>query len=121
MGKPLILVVDDEGYIAELIAELLRDELGCTVISAVNGVSALALAREHRPTLVITDVMMPRMSGEALVGALRAEPDLSQIPVIAMSAARQKPQWVTDGNVTFLAKPFETDALIEVVQRLLKT
>jgi CheY-like chemotaxis protein len=119
MSKPLILVVDDEEYIGELLAELLMDEIECEVVSALNGVRALEVARARPPALIITDLMMPRMNGEALVAALRADSQLSQIPVVAMSAARQKPQWVMEGDIAFLTKPFETDVLVEVVERLL--
>lgn len=118
MSKLLILVVDDEAYIAELLSELLMDELNCEVMTAVNGMSALALARRRPPALIITDLMMPRMSGEAFVQAVRAEPQLRHVPIVTMSAARQKPRWVDEGEVAFVAKPFETDALLATVRTL---
>lgn len=121
MHKPTILIVDDEEYIAELLSELLVDELECEVISALNGASALALARQHLPTLVITDLMMPRMDGRAFVRSLRADARFNEVPIITMSAARQKPQWVEDEEFLFIAKPFETDELIRVVRGLLET
>ncbi|HEX8682259.1 MAG TPA: hypothetical protein VF707_08105, partial [Ardenticatenaceae bacterium] len=55
------------------------------------------------------------------VRSLRADARFDEVPIITMSAARQKPQWVEDEDFFFIAKPFETDELIRVVRGLLET
>lgn len=118
MTKPLILVVDDESYIAELLAELLTDELVCEVCIALNGREALTIIQTQRPALVITDLMMPYMDGYALVQNLRAA-QLDDIPVILMSAARPRPEWATTEKVNFVPKPFEPTDLLRLIVQLL--
>lgn len=118
MTKPLILVVDDESYIAELLSELLMDELTCEVRIARNGLDALALIQTHPPALIITDLMMPYMDGYALIQTLRTL-QLVTIPIILMSAAHQRPDWETMGQVSFIPKPFEPSDLLRVIVQLL--
>lgn len=116
-SKPLILVVDDEAYIAELLSELLQDEIECIVRTAFNGMQALSMVHEEPPALIITDLMMPYMDGQSFVRALRSE--ASVIPIITMSAARQRPTWVQEEKLAFIAKPFEPLELIDAVTTML--
>src|SRR5579875_3614881 len=71
-GDRVILIAEDEPPIADLVAEVVAD-LGCTPLLAGDGRRALELARERRPALLITDLMMPYVSGAQLIAALRAE------------------------------------------------
>lgn len=119
MAKPLILIVDDEAYIAELLAELLLDEFECEIEVAHDGVQALALARRLRPALVITDLMMPRLDGWGFVRALRGHANLADVPVIVMSAAPQRPAWTLEQRLRYIPKPFEPDMLFDTVAALL--
>jgi len=103
-----VLVVDDEQYIVDLLAELLEEE-GYAVRRAYDGVAALESITIEPPDLVLSDVMMPRMDGLALVARLR-ERGFS-IPIILMSAA------VTPRtqDTTFVAKPFDIDHILGVI------
>lgn len=107
-----ILLVDDEREILELL-ELIIEEYGFQVLTAPNGAAALTLARQHKPSLVLTDLMMPVMDGYAFVAAIQADPVLHAIPVVVMTAGI-----MTDDRRTMLgpvqgviAKPFRIEQI----------
>jgi CheY-like chemotaxis protein len=105
-------VVDDDQAIREVIAEVLRDE-GYEVVCAENGIQALdALRRDHRPNLVLLDLMMPVMSGWEVLEELQADDQLSRIPVVVVSAMH------APGVREHLAKPIDLDRLLATVGRL---
>ena len=108
-----ILVVDDELVIREVLTALFTGE-GYAVLTAGDGLAALAALEDATPDLVIADIIMPRLDGWGLLTRLREEhPDL---PIILLSATfRGHPP---DG-VAFVAKPFDVDHLLNVVARML--
>lgn len=110
----LVLVVDDEESLCELLAEVLSEEY--EVLKAFNGKDGLELARERKPDIVISDVMMPHMSGVELLKALRDDADTANIPVILLSAAPLRSK-ITEASA-FLTKPFEIEVLEKVVSRV---
>lgn len=85
-GTPTIVVVDDESSIRNGLSALLEDE-GYVVHCAENGKDALRLVKLASPALVITDFMMPEMSGKELAFAMRADVSLAQIPIILLTGA----------------------------------
>lgn len=104
--------MDDDDAIREVLAEVLRDE-GYEVTSASNGEQALDELRRHRhPDLLLLDLMMPVMSGWELLELLQARSDLSQIPVVVVSAMN------APGACEHLAKPIDLDRLLATVRRL---
>ena len=113
--RPVVLVVDDEEHIADVIALVLEEE-GYRVLRALNGEDGLALAREHRPDLVITDLMMPRVDGDGLIAELRTDPSLRAAPILVVSCI--KPPGIRGRVEGYLAKPFEIDDMVEQVRRL---
>lgn len=114
-----IFIIDDEYSIVESLTDLLIDE-GYRVASAANGREALTAITAHPPDLVLTDLMMPAMDGQQLIAALRGSPALQQIPVIVMSAA-SAPRGLGDWTgVPVFRKPFEIDALLAAISRLLQ-
>lgn len=110
----LVLVVDDEAVLAEMIAALVED-LGHEAHVASNGHEALrSLATVTlSPALIISDIMMPQMSGLELVQELRADPRYSAVPIILMSAASY-PSDTQDADL-FIPKPFDINRLISVI------
>jgi CheY-like chemotaxis protein len=110
----LILVVDDEESLCELLAEVLSGDY--EVIKAFNGKAALELARERKPDIIISDVMMPHMSGVEMLKALRDDSETGNIPVILLSAAPLRSK-VTEASA-FLIKPFEIEVLEKVVAKV---
>ena len=117
LGGKTILVVDDEADIVDILNILLAAD-GRTILSANDGIAALAIARERRPDLVITDVMMPGLDGRELRRLIRSDPELTGTRVMLMSAVH-KLDLREHGEDVFIRKPFDIDALDEAVQRLL--
>jgi CheY-like chemotaxis protein len=117
MNSKAILVVDDEPAILDMIAELLGYE-GYQVVTTSHGSVALARAKADPPALILLDLMMPGMSGWQVIAALKASPQTRSIPVVVLSARRDLPATAKElGIVTFLAKPFDIDELIGIVQQ----
>jgi CheY-like chemotaxis protein len=104
-----ILVVDDDPIIRTLINRALT-RAGYQVQEAEDGLSALDQIATTRPALVLADLMMPRMKGDALVMEVMQRPD--PIPCILMSAYDTYSPLAT---VAFLAKPFAIPALVSLV------
>lgn len=117
-----ILVAEDETPIRNNIVSLLRME-GFDVVEASNGRIALALAREHMPELVLSDVMMPELDGLGLLELLRADPVTASIPLIFLSARTERAdrrKGMNLGADDYLGKPFSRDELLEAVNARLK-
>ena len=115
----LIVIAEDEFLVADVLAIMLEDA-GHEVVSAAHGKAALALVRDKRPSLVITDFMMPLMTGLELAQAIRADSELSHIPIILVSGAQGS---IGRANPTVfdavLDKPFNEEKLIAAVAGLL--
>ncbi|WNG46562.1 hybrid sensor histidine kinase/response regulator [Archangium minus] len=99
----LVLVADDEPAVLEVLSQVVED-LGHDVIQARDGEEAWNLARARRPNLVVTDHMMPRLSGLELCRKLRKDELLGGIPIILLSAVL--PHGAPEAHA-FLHKPFE--------------
>jgi CheY-like chemotaxis protein len=114
----MVLIVDDDAQICQLLCELVV-ELGHIGLSASNGHAALELARAHRPTLILSDVMMPVLDGYGLVAALRMEPGLAEVKVVLMSAAFQqnRPMRSEIKANGYIAKPFELPEIEGLIER----
>ena len=116
-----ILVVDDEQEISSAIRSILEDE-GHQLDVCDDGKEALEhLSRNPVPDLVMTDVMMPRLSGLELLAHIRATSELSHVPVILMSGVNPTQTRTDVGWNDFLKKPFNLDALLAAVGRQLRT
>jgi len=114
-----VLIVDDEFGLADVTADLLTEE-GYDVALAINGKLGLESLAIRRADIVLTDIMMPVMDGPELLRRIRADPRLSTIPVILMTAL---PEAIPDGDAALhdavLIKPFNRNELLETMQRLL--
>ena len=112
-----ILVVDDEYDLLETICATLEMG-GYQPVAASDGRSALQQLGAAEPEMVLTDVMMPYMSGYDLVAAIRRRPNGKDLPVLIMSAIDPKlhPRGSWDG---VLAKPFTLDVLLEAVEGMI--
>ncbi|WP_198320716.1 response regulator [Azohydromonas aeria] len=119
MSPQRILVVDDELSNAEVLGLILREE-GFHVVVAGDARQALARIAEAAPDLLITDYMMPGMSGVELARAVRQLPQHQGLPVLLMSGAAASALAVQaqDFNA-FLRKPFDIDELLRAVRALL--
>ncbi|MFT3700020.1 MAG: ATP-binding protein [Kofleriaceae bacterium] len=116
-----ILLADDNADMRDYVARLLRAQ-GYAVDTAADGEVALMVARHRRPALVLTDIMMPKLDGFALIHELRADPATSSIPVIVLSARageEARIEGLDRGANDYLVKPFSARELIARVQALL--
>lgn len=116
-----IMVVEDDPNILRQIEFNLRSH-GYTVVTAISGVDALRQMLLQRPSLLITDIMMPEMDGYELVAALRRDRLLGDLPVIMLTARTSEDDMVqgyTSGTDLYLTKPFDPAELIAFVERIL--
>ena len=111
----VVLVADDMLPIVDLLTRFIEG-CGHTVVSASNGICALALASDQRPQLVISDIQMPQMNGYDLLRALRADPTFATTRVYLLSADgdinAQPDGPVPDG---YIEKPFDLAAIKDVL------
>ena len=108
MTGHVIAVVDDDIYVGDMLEELLRRE-GYDVLRAYSGTEAILLLEGSRPDLVLLDLMLPGLSGEAVL------PHLAGIPVIILSAragVEDKVDLLLSGAADYLTKPFDTRELL---------
>jgi len=117
-----ILVVEDVPNVQELLEVTLRFK-GYPVLTASDGKEALEMIETHRPSLIITDILMPKMDGFALVQKLRTNPLTHHIPVIFVSAtyitAEDKKFALSLGGVRFIEKPIDTEDFLLTVAEIL--
>lgn len=117
-GMALVLVVDDELAVAEVLRAIIEDE-GHEAVTAPDGRAALLSMAQRRPDLVFTDTQMPVMGGPALVAAMRQQPGLAHLPVIAMSSLTEDEVGPAYGGsfATFLRKPFRLTEVMGLLTR----
>ncbi len=113
--KPLVLVADDERNAIALLQRVLERD-GFKVESALDGLDALAKARELKPDLILMDVQMPRMNGFEVTARLRDNPETARIPVIFVTAAAREPSDVAHGLQLgaddYIRKPYDYHELL---------
>jgi len=117
---PTVLIVEDESVIATVVAEAVGDA-GFRPMVTANGYEALQQAREQWPDLVVTDLMMPHLSGAGVTMALRQEAvarALTMPPVIVMTAANARYAQEAGADVV-LQKPFDLSELDALLHRYL--
>jgi two-component system chemotaxis response regulator CheY len=117
-----ILVADDSESIREL-AEISLSILGdYEVVAVSNGKEAKEILQQRPIDLLITDLDMPLMTGEELLRWVRAEPALSALPVVILTAAtesRRRDELLAAGANDYIVKPFQPGQLEETVERAL--
>lgn len=116
----LIVIAEDEFLIQDVLAMMLEDA-GHEVEAASHGVAALDLVKKLRPALVVTDFMMPLMTGLELARAMRANAELRTIPIILTSGAqgsigRAEPEMFN----AVLDKPYREEELLASIDNLLR-
>jgi len=117
-----ILVVEDVSNIRDLL-EITLSFKGYPVVTAKNGEDALEKMAQERPTLVISDILMPSLDGFGLCHRIRINPETRDIPIILISATYVSPEdrefALKMGAVRFLEKPVDTDEFLLTVAEIL--
>lgn len=117
-----ILTVDDSKTIRMIVKKAFKP-FNCELFEGENGVEGLAIAAKEQPDLIILDITMPVMTGIEMLGKLKAESDLKDIPVIMLTAESGKEnvmQIVKMGVKDYIVKPFKGEQLIERAKNILK-
>ena len=118
---PKVLVVDDVEDMRQLVAGVLRKQ-GYQVETAVDGVDGLEKLRHEQFEIVVTDWMMPRLDGPALIEYVRGDPELRGIPIVLLTARSDEESrlmGVGVGADAFLGKPFQSKELTSLVRNLI--
>src|SRR6187551_2114756 len=118
--RPSVLVVDDEPQVVWVLEFSLQGE-GYETFSAHDGMEALDQIRRHHPDLMVLDVMMPRMDGWSVLeelGKLPAAERPRVVMVTALASAMDRARAERLGAAAFVAKPFDMDDLVGVLQGL---
>ncbi|GGD88259.1 response regulator [Aureimonas endophytica] len=121
MPKTVMIVEDNE-----LNMKLFRDLIeahGYATIQTRNGLTAIDLAREHRPDLILMDIQLPEISGLDVTRMLKADPDLRAIPVIAVTAFAMKgdEERIRQGGCeAYISKPISVLKFIETIKSFLE-
>jgi signal transduction histidine kinase/DNA-binding response OmpR family regulator len=113
---PVILAVDDDPVVLDMLT-LTLGKAGYRVIPARSGVDALALARAERPAAITLDVMMPQMDGWSVLVALKADPELRDIPVVVLTVLRERGIAMTLGAADFVTKPADRARLVAILSQ----
>ncbi|MCB9234854.1 MAG: response regulator [Bacteroidia bacterium] len=120
-SKPLIAVIEDNPEMRDYIADILGDDY--LVAEAGDGIAGVKLVREKVPDLVITDIMLPGISGYEVCKILKTEETTSHIPVIMLTAKVQVSDRITgleQGADDYLTKPFYSRELLSRVKNLIE-
>ncbi|RPI05609.1 MAG: response regulator [Ignavibacteriae bacterium] len=119
MGK-IILVVDDDESVRKSISAALRMKGGYEVFEAEDGFGGLELAKQHRPDLIISDVVMKNLNGFLMLEVLKEYPGTSNIPIIMMTQEAQTDrEWKMGAAIDYISKGFTLDFLLEKVHSIL--
>jgi signal transduction histidine kinase/DNA-binding response OmpR family regulator len=119
--KATILIVEDSPTQAEQLRFLLEDQ-NFKVALAYNGRDALKMLKQNRPTIVITDIVMPEMDGYQLCTAIKSDPELKTIPVVvvtALTGMQDIAKSLECGADNFLRKPYDPEILLSRVNYIL--
>lgn len=117
----LVLIAEDDEPIALALAMIIEDE-GYHVLHANDGQEALDMARRYHPALIITDLMMPRMSGAQLIAAIRSSGTFgASAPRIVIMSAAASSYTENTGADALLRKPFDIREVEKILRRFLDT
>ncbi len=111
--RALVLLVEDNADLLEWLQEHIVTQY--RVLTATDGVQGLAMARQHKPDVIVSDLMMPNMDGQSLCAAVRADPDIDFIPFLLLTARASRESRLDGlriGADAYLAKPVDLAELM---------
>ena len=121
MMSKKVLIVEDNELNMKLFHDLL-DAQGYETLQTREGPQALALAREHRPDLILMDIQLPEISGLEVTKWLKEDDDLTHIPVVAVTAFAMKgdEEVIRQGGCeAYISKPISVTSFLETVRRFI--
>ncbi len=122
MAEPVVLVVDDSPTVRKIVQLTLSRE-GIHVVTAGDGLSALAAVADAQPDLILLDIVLPRMDGYSICQVVRKNMAYRDIPIIMLSGKdglfdKMRGKWA--GSSDYITKPFDSGELVDVVKRHLR-
>ncbi len=115
-----VLLIEDERNIVEAISFILSRE-GWRVDTHLNGADATDAIRRSKPDVIVLDVMLPGKSGHEILREIKADPDLSDLPVLMLTArgqSRDREMALEAGVSRFMTKPFANADVLEAIRNL---
>ncbi len=118
MNAQILVAEDNEDNM--MVATMILERMGFTVLQAINGLEAYDTAVEKQPDLILMDHHMPEMTGIEATQALRVSSETKSIPIIALTAdIDSKDDLLEAGCNAFLAKPLRSSKLLRIVHQVL--
>lgn len=121
LRQPLVLAVDDNEDNLQLLAQLLM-LIECSHITATDGQTAVLMAQNYQPNLILLDMMLPDLDGIEVVSRLKQDPETMHIPIVAVTAmAREEDQqrFLLAGCKEYIKKPYIIEELEAIIRRCL--
>ncbi len=119
-----VLVIEDDDSTRLLLTRLLGRRLRCEVLEASTGPEGLALVEQEQPDLLILDLELPGLNGDGLLAELRGRPETREMPVVAVSAVRDRDRIVELtklGLTDYLVKPLDLELCLSRLTHLIDT
>lgn len=121
MNEPVVLVVDDSPTVRKIVQLTLQRER-IRVVTAGDGLSALAAVSDEEPDLILLDIMLPRMDGYNICQVIRRNMAYRDLPIIMLSGKDglfDKMRGKLAGSTEYITKPFDSAELVQTVKRYL--
>lgn len=120
MAQRLVLVADDNADL-RLIFKTILESRGYAVLQAADGADAVEVAQRHRPDLIFMDIMMPDVDGWAAIARMKADPEMSKIPVVAITSSEPSRERVRQaGFCAMLRKPVMPAEMVKAFEHCLE-
>jgi two-component system, cell cycle response regulator DivK len=121
MGSSTILIVEDNELNMKLFHDLLEAH-GYKTLQTRNGIDAIALARKHRPDLIVMDIQLPEVSGLDVTKWLKEDDSLRHIPIVAVTAFAMKgdEERIREGGCeAYVSKPISVSRFLETIRQFI--
>ena len=118
--RTYVMVVDDSITVRR-VTERLLERNGMRVITAKDGVDAVALLQDHRPDIILLDIEMPRMDGYEVANHVRNDPQLKNIPIVMITSRvgeKHRARAMESGVDDYLGKPYQESQLLAAIEAL---
>jgi len=118
--KPVVLIADDDHGIVDVMSMMLKAR-GFAVLSAYDGLEAMAAIKQHKPHLILLDLRMPNMDGYEVIKAVKFDPATADIPIVVMTAYHFDESRIDILNLAAesLAKPLSMESIVDRVSEIL--
>ena len=119
-ARPLLVLVVDDSVTVRKVTGRLLERHGMNVLTAKDGVDAMAVLAEHRPDVLLLDIEMPRMDGFEVATQVRQDPQLNNLPIIMITSRtgqKHRDRAMAIGVNDYLGKPYQESVLLQSIAR----